>query len=316
MSATVCPTCSFPVSVPGAAFCDNCGGSLAAAAPAPAGPAAAPMPGPIPSAPAPAPGGGTATCSVCGKENMAGTAFCEDCGAALSTPPPVAAPAQAPAPAPAPMPAPAPLPQDPMQPSPAAPVPQTPAPAPVGGTVACPSCGNQNMAGAAFCDNCGTALPAGPPAPTPGPAPVASPPPVPTPTPQPAPAYPPQPAPPAQVYPPPVAAPAISPRLVIQATNASVSFPPGEAEVTVGREDPVSQSFPEIDMNPHGGDEHGVSRRHAKIIIRGSQCFIEDLGAVNHTLVNKQKLQPKVQHPLNDGDEICFGRVITTFYTS
>jgi membrane protease subunit (stomatin/prohibitin family) len=32
--------------------------------------------------------------------------------------------------------------------------------APAGDTVACPSCGHQNLAGAKFCSNCGTQIPA------------------------------------------------------------------------------------------------------------------------------------------------------------
>ena len=171
------------------------------------------------------------------------------------------------------------------------------------------------MSGAAFCDNCGGSLAAAAPPPVQQPyvpppqQPYAPPPVQPPPQPIPVPAYPPP-------TPPVSAPPAVSPRLVIQSTGASVPFPPGKAEIMIGREDPVSGSFPDVDLGRHGGDEGGVSRRHAKIIIRGAQCFIEDLKAVNYTVVNKQRLDPSAPHELKNGDEVCFGRVIANFYTN
>ncbi|MEW5717163.1 MAG: FHA domain-containing protein [Chloroflexota bacterium] len=62
-----CPSCH--VQVPdGAAFCDQCGASLAGAM--------------LSGAPAPA-GGGT-TCPSCGTPFVPGTAFCDNCGASLT----------------------------------------------------------------------------------------------------------------------------------------------------------------------------------------------------------------------------------------
>jgi len=90
----------------------------------------------------------------------------------------------------------------------------------------------------------------------------------------------------------------------------------GKAEILVGREDPVSGVFPDVDLTPHGGEEGGVSRRHAKLTARGNQWLIEDLNSVNFTFVNKQKLKPGVPQPLNDGDQIRAGRVLLTFHTT
>ena len=103
-------------------------------------------------------------------------------------------------------------------------------------------------------------------------------------------------------------------RLVAQNTNATIPFPPGRTEVIVGREDPVSNVFPEIDLTDHGGDEGGVSRRHARIFVQGIQVFVEDLNSTNYTYVNQQRLTPGQPHPLNDGDELRFGRVKLFYY--
>jgi hypothetical protein len=72
----VCPTCNTQNET-GAAFCDQCGASLAALN-AVAAPAAAEA--------------NTGTCPVCGAAATAGDAFCEECGAALGAPAPAAIP--------------------------------------------------------------------------------------------------------------------------------------------------------------------------------------------------------------------------------
>lgn len=102
----------------------------------------------------------------------------------------------------------------------------------------------------------------------------------------------------------------------MQGTNAALSFPPGKVEIIIGREDPVSGVFPEIDLTDHGGDEGGVSRRHARIFMQGAQVFIEDLNSTNYTYVNQQKLMPGQPHPLNNGDEVRVGRVKMNFYAA
>jgi pSer/pThr/pTyr-binding forkhead associated (FHA) protein len=85
-------------------------------------------------------------------------------------------------------------------------------------------------------------------------------------------------------------------------------LPTGD-ELLIGREDPVSGIFPDVDLTPHGGDEGGVSRQHARLFVQGSDYSIEDLDSTNFTFVNKQKLAPKTRQPVSDGDEIRLGRV-------
>jgi hypothetical protein len=98
------------------------------------------------------------------------------------------------------------------------------------------------------------------------------------------------------------------------------SWPPaqrsaaGEAEL-IGREDPVSGIYPEVDLTPHGGDEGGVSRRHARLIVEAGQYYVEDLDSTNFTFVNKQKLAPRTRTLVKDADEIRCGRVALTLHT-
>ena len=102
-------------------------------------------------------------------------------------------------------------------------------------------------------------------------------------------------------------------KFVVSATNASLPFPPGRDEIIVGRQDPVNGIYPEIDLTDHGGDEGGVSRKHARITQQGSQFAIEDLNSTNHTYVNRSRLTLGERRVLYEGDEVAFGRVKVIF---
>jgi len=80
-------------------------------------------------------------------------------------------------------------------------------------------------------------------------------------------------------------------------------------EVTIGRLDPASASFPDIDLTSDGGLEKGVSRRHVQITRRGSEVFAKDLGSINGTFLNRKKLTPYLPHVLKSGDELQLGRL-------
>ncbi len=174
-----------------------------------------------------------------------------------------------------------------------APAPAAPASA---ATVSCPSCGAMNPAGEAFCSNCGQSLLAGAPvaaAPDVSVAPVAQ----------------------APVAAAPVAAaPAMTARLIVEADNQEFDLS-GKDNITIGREDAVSNIYPDVDMTPHGGEEGGVSRLHARIFLENGQYMIEDENSTNFTFVNRQRLAPKTPTPLNDNDEVRLGRVMLRFKT-
>jgi pSer/pThr/pTyr-binding forkhead associated (FHA) protein len=110
-------------------------------------------------------------------------------------------------------------------------------------------------------------------------------------------------------------APAAAPTLTVESDNATFDLA-GKSEWMIGREDPVSSIFPDIDLTPHGGEEGGVSRLHAKLYIQGNQYLIEDQNSTNFTFVNRQKLAPKTPTPIKDGDEIKLGRVAMRFKTT
>jgi len=53
-----------------------------------------------------------------------------------------------------------------------------------------------------------------------------------------------------------------------------------------------------------------------RIFIQGAQILVEDLNSTNYTYVNQQRLTPGQPHPLNDGDELRFGRVKLAYHSA
>lgn len=104
-----------------------------------------------------------------------------------------------------------------------------------------------------------------------------------------------------------------SPRLLVLPGDTLLVMEPGLDLYVIGRVDPASGSYPDIDLVPFGGEEGGVSRKHAQITRTNDRFFIEDLNSVNYTFVNKQKIALGVAHALEDGDEIRLGRILLRF---
>ena len=271
-------------------------------------------------------------CPQCGVDNPATARYCDQCGAVL-----IPVPAAPPAPPAAP------------GPSPSAPtIPGAPL---VSGPVTCPQCGTAAIPGEAFCDNCGaplsaparpvapsptppynTGLPPQPsypapqpsgrvPPPAPGAPPVIypSPQPIPAPTPPAPPTLPGQPGPqptqpiPMPIAPAPVPRTALAPaQLVVAATGVGLPLP-NAPQAIVGRADPVSTFYPDVDLTPYGALEQGVGRRHMRLFVQGGQIMVEDLDSTNGTLLNGQKLLPRQPQPLRNGDQLQLGRLALRF---
>ena len=83
-----------------------------------------------------------------------------------------------------------------------------------------------------------------------------------------------------------------------------------EKAVQLGRLDPLSDTFPEVDLTSVGGLEKGVSRRHARILKREGTIIVEDLGSINGTFINGQKLVPYKAEVINHGDSLQLGQLV------
>ncbi len=103
------------------------------------------------------------------------------------------------------------------------------------------------------------------------------------------------------------------PYLVINPTGAIVGLP-SVGQVILGREDPIAGVYPDIDLTPFGAEKYGISRCHARITLQDDSAFIEDLGSLNGTFLNKRLLRPRVRCPLHEGDEIQLAGLTLTFH--
>jgi FHA domain len=199
--------------------------------------------------------------------------------------------------------------------------------------IKCGECGYENMDGLDYCDGCGAKL-----APAAGAAPAAEAPPAaapaePKPEPAPEAAQPPingaeapaaeepksSEAPTGEIKPEAAApAPAEAPAGEVAAFKARLSvvrggrkgqeFPLEDGNNLVGRWDPDTGSFPEVDLDADD-PEAKISRKHALIRIADAKITIEDIGSLNGTYVNRQpRLAPGTPVELKTGDEIIIGK--------
>jgi serine/threonine-protein kinase len=118
--------------------------------------------------------------------------------------------------------------------------------------------------------------------------------------------------------------PRITAQLVVVNTSDMVKpaqiFAINKESVLIGRTDPHTGIFPEIDLTMHD-PETKVSRRHARIYRQGEQFLIEDLGSVNGTIVNSVsggsiRLNTKTPRVLSPDDELRLGGTILKFTVS
>jgi CRP-like cAMP-binding protein len=97
-------------------------------------------------------------------------------------------------------------------------------------------------------------------------------------------------------------------RLVDVATGTAFFFSSGD-ETTIGRADPVTGILPDIDLTAVDNNR-SVSRRHAKIIRSGNDYHVlEEVGTVNGTYVNDQRIPTGVPVTIHDGDLVKIGLI-------
>ncbi len=84
----------------------------------------------------------------------------------------------------------------------------------------------------------------------------------------------------------------------------------------IGRYDPVTGTRPEIDLT-QVDINRSVSRRHARIVLQdGAFQISEEVGALNGTFVNSQRLTSGKPASIKDGDRVGLGMVSLVFKTA
>jgi len=100
----------------------------------------------------------------------------------------------------------------------------------------------------------------------------------------------------------------------VRGANQSIRVVPRTDEMVIGRKSPDSVMLPDIDLAPYKADSMGVSRLHAALRRLEHTVVLTDMGSMNHTYINGQRLHPHEVRVLNDGDELRFGQLIVRVY--
>ena len=101
--------------------------------------------------------------------------------------------------------------------------------------------------------------------------------------------------------------------IVAGTTELDASFLLQKDSNLVGRTDPLSNIFPEVDLSRFD-PQTKVSRRHARIWREGEAFMVEDLGSVNGTVINDMiRLEPRQPRALDSGDRIKMGETTLHF---
>jgi serine/threonine-protein kinase len=101
--------------------------------------------------------------------------------------------------------------------------------------------------------------------------------------------------------------------VVAGTTELDASFILQKDSNLLGRTDPHSNIFPEIDLSRFD-PETKVSRRHARIWLEGETFLVEDLGSVTGTVLNDSvRLAPRQPRVLDSGDKLRVGETTLHF---
>lgn len=108
-------------------------------------------------------------------------------------------------------------------------------------------------------------------------------------------------------------------RLVVEGTSelSAPAFSLQKDDNLLGRRDPMSNIFPEVDLSKYD-PQTKISRRHARIWREGNNFLLEDLGSSNGTILTRAasdsfRLMPKQPQVLAAGDRIRLGDAVLHF---
>ena len=111
---------------------------------------------------------------------------------------------------------------------------------------------------------------------------------------------------------PPVSASAVRLRIVRGGSKGRI-FPLEQGSNLLGRWDPDTGSFPEVDLEAEDL-EAKISRKHAVIECKGTRAVLRDIGSLNGTFVNRgARLEEGQEVALKSGDEVIIGKTFLRF---
>jgi hypothetical protein len=96
--------------------------------------------------------------------------------------------------------------------------------------------------------------------------------------------------------------------LRVTTTNEMIHCDLSASRITLGRK-PTQNEIPHVDLSRFNAKEQGVSRSHARLTRMHAVIVLEDLGALNGTQVNGERISPLKPCVLCQGDMIRLGNL-------
>jgi len=103
---------------------------------------------------------------------------------------------------------------------------------------------------------------------------------------------------------------AIPAAVELRLPNGHIFLLSGKQEYRIGRRDIDQQTPPDVDFTDWNGAAAGVSRDHLGISVTPDGVFVEDHESTNNTLCNGARLHPHQQYLLKDRDELRLGTIM------
>lgn len=82
-----------------------------------------------------------------------------------------------------------------------------------------------------------------------------------------------------------------------------------QPEIVIGRASLNSVLLPDIDLTPYGAEALGVSRVHARLKYKNGVVTLADMGSVNFTYLNDERLHPEEVRVVRNNSEIRLGKL-------
>ncbi|NDJ75784.1 MAG: FHA domain-containing protein, partial [Chloroflexi bacterium] len=100
----------------------------------------------------------------------------------------------------------------------------------------------------------------------------------------------------------------------VRGARQMIRIHPRAEEMVIGRQADDSAMVPDIDLAAFDAENMGVSRLHAGLKRQDNTLVLTDMGSLNKTHINGQRLHAHEVRVLHDGDELRLGRLQMRVY--
>ncbi|MCC7362463.1 MAG: protein kinase [Anaerolineales bacterium] len=102
--------------------------------------------------------------------------------------------------------------------------------------------------------------------------------------------------------------------IMLSAPGGQVLRLTGRSEYVLGRSEPTRPYQPDVDLAELNGMDMGVSRKHGRLHFERGRLHYTDLKSTNGSRINGALLYSEIPVMLEDGDELCLGKLVFRVY--